>query len=230
MAQWRHHVPHRPGVSDHAARAGTSPARTDHSLHKPSGHPPPMPSSPEPTPADRPADTGAFRLVPVWQALTAEEAAAIRAFWQQQQAIAHAEDAEQRLRQVVLYAATREGAIAGVVTALPMLPPRFGQPMYYLRTFVGRAWRTTPLVREMTIRACHLLDAYARERSFPCIGVLVELENARFAQALRRPVWHHPRFHYVGLSPRGLEMRALYFEGARLKTPDELQRLQLPSH
>lgn len=189
-----------------------------------------MPSSPKSTPAGQPADTGIFRLVPAWQALAAEDAAAIRAFWQQEQAIAHAEDAEQRLRQVVVYAVTGDGALAGVATALPMLPPSFGQPMYYLRAFVGRAWRTTPLVRELTIKACNLLAAHAREKSFPCIGVLLELENARFAQALRKPVWHHPRFHYVGLSPRGLEMRALYFEGARLKTPEELQRLQLPSH
>jgi hypothetical protein len=95
--------------------------------------------------------------------------------------------------------------------------------MYYFRAFVGRAWRATPLVRELMIRSCSVLETYARERDFPCIGVLLELENARFYKTLRKPVWWNPRFYYVGKSERGLEMRAFYFEGARLKTPAEVQ-------
>ena len=97
-------------------------------------------------------------------------------------------------------------------------------------SFIGQAWRGTPLVRQMMIRACAVLEAYARARNYPCIGVLLELENARFNTSLRSPFWRSTRFHYIGKSERGLEMRAFYFEGARLKTPAEIEALRFPIH
>lgn len=173
-------------------------------------------------------DPGTFRIVEGWPALSPQDAAVVSEFWRRENAIQNQDGVARRLKQVVLYACAHNGEVAGVATAIPMLPPRFGQPMYYLRVFVGQAWRATPLVRELTIRACSVLEAYARERDFPCIGVLLELENARFYKALRKPVWWNPRFYYVGKSERGLEVRALYFEDARLKTEAELQSLRLP--
>ena len=74
-----------------------------------------------------------------------------------------------------------------------------------------------------------LLEAYARERGFPCIGVLLELENAGFYRTLRKAVWWNPRFYYVGKSERGLEVRAYYFKDARLKSPEEIKSLRMPS-
>lgn len=154
----------------------------------------------------------------------------VSAFWHRENAIQNPDGAARRLTQVVLYACAASGEVAGVATAIPMLPPRFGQPMYYLRAFVGRAWRTTPLVRSLTIRSCSVLEGYARERGFPCIGVLLELENTHFYKTLRKPVWWNPRFYYVGKSERGLEVRAFYFKDARLKTQAEIECLGLPLH
>ena len=154
----------------------------------------------------------------------------MRAFWRRERAFDDAAEVAKRLAQVVLYARTPDGGIAGVCTAIAMLPPRFGQPMYYYRAFIGKAWRATPLVRELMNRACDALEAYARERGFPCIGVLLELENPRFYKTLRKPVWWNPRFYYVGMSERGLEVRAYYFDGAKLKSADEVSGLRLPTH
>ncbi len=171
-----------------------------------------------------------FEFVAIWQALKPEDASAIRAFWVREGALDNHQAIDKRLAQVVMCARTSAGDVAGVSTAVALLQPRFGQPMYYYRAFVGKAWRTTALVRDLMNRSNALLEAYARERGFPCIGVLLELENAGFYRALRKPVWWNPRFYYVGMSERGLEVRAFYFDGARLKSADEVKSLHLPTH
>jgi hypothetical protein len=192
--------------------------------------PPAMTISETPTTPDDATERSGFEIVTAWPALTTDDADKVRAFWHREAAFGSAADADQRLSQVVLYARTANGDIAGVCTALAMLPPRFGQPMYYFRAFIGKDWRTTALVRELMNRSCDVLEAYARERRFPCIGVLLELENQGFYRALRKPVWWNPRFYYVGKSERGLEVRAYYFNGARLKSNDEVRALRLPAH
>jgi hypothetical protein len=179
--------------------------------------------------AESDATAGNFEIVADWQAQTPENAAAIAAFWARENALQDAAAIAHRLKQVVVHARTPEGDVAGVATAIAMVPPRFGQPMYYFRAFVGKAARSTTLVRELTLRSCDVLEAHAREHGYPCIGVLLELENDKFNSSLRKPVWWNPRFYYVGRSERGLELRAYYFDGARLKSPGEVQRMALPA-
>ena len=168
------------------------------------------------------AERSGFEFVAVWNAIESADADAVRAFWRREGALDNDAAIEKRLAQVVMYARTRGGDIAAVSTAIALLQPRFGQPMYYYRAFVGKNWRTTSLVRDLMNRSNALLEAYARERGYPCIGVLLELENAGFYRALRKPVWWNPRFYYVGKSERGLEVRAYYFDGARLKSAEEI--------
>lgn len=171
---------------------------------------------------------GFFTIVESWPALPAADALAVSAFWQREHAFVDTSAIAERLSQVVVHARTPGGNVAGVATTVAMVPRRFGQPMYYFRAYVGQAWRATTLVREITLRSCDVLEAHARERGHPCIGVLLELENDKFNRALRKPVWWNPRFTYVGKSERGLEERAYYFDGARLKSPAEIAALGLP--
>lgn len=171
-----------------------------------------------------------FRFVPTWRDLGPDDARRVHEFWQRHHAIASAADAERRLAQVAMIAHDGDGDVAAVATAMPMLPPRFGQPMYYFRAFVAPAWRTSKLVRDLTNRACAHLESFARERGFPCIGILLELENDGFYRTLRKPVWWNPRFYYAGRSERGLEVRVRYFDGARLKSAEELRQIRLPAH
>lgn len=185
---------------------------------------------PAETEASAQAETGPFRFVATWRNMTPADNERVRQFWRAHDAIGNPADAEKRLAQVAMYALAPDGSVAGVSTALPLLIPRFGQPMYYFRAFVGTAWRKSKLVRDLTNRSCDALEAFARERDFPCIGVLLELENDGFYRALRKPVWWNPRFYYVGRSDRGLEVRACYFEGARLKSAEEVRQIRLPAH
>ena len=176
------------------------------------------------------AEPPGFAFVTCWPALVAHDADAVRAFWRREGALDDGSAIDKRLAQVGMYARAPNGDVAGVSTAIAMLLPRFGPPMDYYRAFVGKAWRTTALVRELMNRSNDLLETYARERGFPCIGVLLELENAGFYRALRKPVWWNPRFYYVGKSERGLEVRAYYFDGARLKSAEEVGNLRLPAY
>ncbi|MGA9335655.1 MAG: hypothetical protein WBV39_15350 [Rudaea sp.] len=157
-----------------------------------------------------------FDYVTHWQTGDSDKAAQVLAFWRRQSAIGDEEQAQQRLSEVVLDARAASGEIAGVCTAVPITLPRLAEPMYYYRCFVGTPWRRTRLVYDMMNRAFDVLEKYARENAYPCIGVLLELENAKFGTALRRPVWPHTGFIYIGKSPRNLDLRVRYFRGAHL--------------
>jgi hypothetical protein len=156
-----------------------------------------------------------FQFVSDWQSLDPDEGQAIGDFWRREGALNDDAQIKARLPQVVMHA--REGdKVAAVCTAVPMTPPAFGQPMYYFRAFVGKDWRTTTLFKQLYRRAKTVLEDYARANDFPVIGILLELEGARFKEKGRVPVWPLGLI-YVGRSGRGLETRVYYFKGARLK-------------
>ena len=158
-----------------------------------------------------------FNFVTHWQSENADNDAAVLAFWQKENALTGDVKAQERLRQVVMDARTADGDVAGVCTVAPMTLPRLGQPMYYYRCFIGKDWRRTRLVFTLLLRAFDVLEEYARAHDFPCIGMVLELENKRFGETLRSPVWPSTRFIYIGKSGRGLDLRLRYFRGARLK-------------
>jgi len=170
-------------------------------------------------------DRHTYRTITDWQRLDPKDGDAIRAFWSREQANVDGEEATRRLSQVVAHVLDEDGQIAAVATAVPKVIPRLGQPMYYYRCFVGQTWRSGRLVRPLLRHTQQVLDSYAREHGFPCIGVLLELENAGFTGSLQWAHWKTTSFSYIGKSPRGLDLRVWYFPGARLKTPEELARL-----
>ena len=158
-----------------------------------------------------------FKFVTHWQQDSADNDAAVVEFWKSENALSGDIKVEERLRQVVLHAQSATGEVAAVCTAIPMTLPRLGQPMYYFRCFVGRKWRKSRLVFALLTRAFDILENYARANAYPCIGVLLELENARFGETLLAPRWPKTQFVYIGKSQRNLDLRVRYFAGARLK-------------
>jgi len=158
-----------------------------------------------------------FRFVAHWQTDLPDEAEAVLAFWKSQNALGDESKARDRLREVVLHARNDADEVAGVCTVVPVTLPRLGQPMYYYRCFIGKNWRQTRLVLHLLNRAFAVLEGYARNHDYPCIGVVLELENERFGETLREPVWTNTGFIYIGKSGRGLDLRLRYFKGAKLK-------------
>ncbi len=158
-----------------------------------------------------------FRFHPAWGQLSAEQVDQIVAFWLREKALPSEQEASQRVGQVVMFATDCDGEIAAICTAQPINPPQIGQPVYFYRSFVAPAWRHSLLVFRLLKKAVRLLEEDARQHNWPCIGVLLELENPRFAEKGRMPVWPGIDFVYVGKSPRGLECRIHWFRAARLK-------------
>lgn len=166
----------------------------------------------------QPESAARFSYHPGWTELTASDAEDIVAFWKQEKALPPGLDGHQRVSQVVYFARDAEGQIAAVGTALPQLPPQLGQPVYYYRSYVAPSWRSTRVVYNLLRRSMKLLEDDAEANDWPCIGILMELENERFGEVGRMPIW--PRrvpFVYIGRSPRGLECRVYWFQKATLK-------------
>lgn len=162
--------------------------------------------------------TGAFQFVPHWKTENTENDAAVLAFWKNENALSSEAQTQERLKQIVLHARDASGAVAGVSTAVAMLHPRVGQPMYYFRCFVGKQWRKTQLVGQLLKRTHNLLEKYAQDNDFPCVGMILELDNDRFKEVGRKPVWKTlGGVVYIGKSQRNLDLRVAYFRGARLK-------------
>ncbi|MGA7296127.1 MAG: hypothetical protein WBW92_01285 [Rhodanobacteraceae bacterium] len=159
----------------------------------------------------------AFRLTTVWPEITTQDAEDLLAFWKREGAIPDESQARARLKQVVMLARDADGEIAGVCTSLPMTPPQLGQPVFFWRAFVGKQWRHTRLIFNLLTRSFSALEDYACGNDYPCIGVLLELENSRFREVFQRAEWRKTHFVYIGKSPRGLDVRVRYFRGAKLK-------------
>jgi hypothetical protein len=155
-----------------------------------------------------------------WPRIAADEADRVVAFWLAHGALPNEALARQRVTEVVMYACDDRGAIAAVCTAVAQTPPQLGQPVYFYRSFVAPLWRGTRVVFRLLKQALGVLEAHAGKHDWPCIGVLLELENERFGRKGRMPVWPGVDLVYIGKSPRGLECRVHWFRRARLKPPD----------
>jgi hypothetical protein len=166
-----------------------------------------------------------LRFVTDWQSLDPADAEAIRAFWAREGANVEGAEAIRRLHEVVVHAVTEDGQIAAVATVGNKILPRLGQPMYAFRCFVGSAWRNSTLPRSLMRHTHEVLEPYARAQGFPCIGIVVELENERFAKTMRRAFWSDTKMSYIGTNAIGQDVRVRYFRGARLKTREELVEL-----
>ena len=165
--------------------------------------------------------TSAFQFVSHWKReANSQDDSAVSDFWIREGALPGEKEARERLKEVVMHARNATGAIAGVSTAVAIQLPRLGQPMYYFRCFVGPKWRKSLLVGQLLKRTRGLLERYAQDNDFPCIGMVLELESDRFKDVGRKPVWTTlGQFVYIGKSQRGLDLRVTYFRGARLKNP-----------
>ncbi|MBS0569067.1 MAG: hypothetical protein JSS28_00520 [Proteobacteria bacterium] len=161
--------------------------------------------------------TSRFTFVRHWKEQNSANDELAQAFWKSEGALANDAQIKERLSQIVLHAKDADGRLAAVCTAVPVQHPRLEQPVYYYRCFVGKDWRKTRLLLFITAQATSVLEEYAIAHGYPCVGVLVELENTRFTKKWRMPVWPYVPFVFIGKSQRNAELRIYYFAGARLK-------------
>lgn len=166
-----------------------------------------------------------FDIVPVWRNVSSELAAELVELWGQAGAITDPAMAAMRGQQAVCIGRDAGGAVCAVGTAVIRILPRLRQPMYFYRQFFAPGFRgqrqTVPFFR----RARDTLQAHNAALAVPeALGVLVELENALLAARYVQACDPGSGTTFIGYSPRGLQLRAAYFDDARLLPPAPVAR------
>jgi hypothetical protein len=171
-------------------------------------------------------------IVPVWRQVTPGLEQELVVFWCEHNAIADEALARSRAAQAVCIVRDGNGSIRGVATAVVRVLPRLRQPMYYFRMFFSPALRGHRQFLPVYRSARRILQEHnaSLERA-ESLGLLVEVENDKLAKAYPRA--YEPAFDatFIGYSPRGLQLRVSYFEGAELlppAAPVALERKQPP--
>ncbi len=163
-----------------------------------------------------------FDIVPVWKQVTPELAAELVEFWIQQRAIGDPARARARAGEAVCVARDADGAICAVATAVIRVLPRLLQPMYYYRLFLAKSVRGRALMPVFYNRCREVLQAYNAALPTPeSLGIFIEIENRYLNSYFNRAcvVEAGSDSIFIGYSPRGLQLRVTYFEGARLLPP-----------
>ena len=167
----------------------------------------------------------AYSIVPAWGAVTPELQAELADFWIGHKAMVDAQRAQMRAQQAVCVLRDADGALCGVATAIVQVRPRLRQPMYYFRQFIAPAHRQQQQALPIFKAACEILESATRAQP-QCLGVLMEIENPDLARVFSHAVGARTGAVFLGYSPRGHQLRAVYFKGARLFPPAQLRRRQ----
>ena len=92
--------------------------------------------------------------------------------------------------------------------------------MYYYRQYFAKGLRGQHQERPFYLRAKQVLQDYNASLDRPeSLGILLEVENSKIAAAYKHA--YEPAFDatFIGYSPRGLQLRVSYFDGAELLAP-----------
>jgi hypothetical protein len=164
-------------------------------------------------------------ILPTWKQVTPELQDELVDLWTRNGAIADPTVATARARQAVCVARDERGALCGVSTAIVRVLPRLRQPMYYYRQFFTEGLRGRKQAIPFLNQSRDVLQAYNASLPKPeSLGILVELENAMLARHYDRAWVEEAESVFLGYSPRGLQLRATYFQDARLLAPVPLRR------
>jgi hypothetical protein len=162
----------------------------------------------------------AYEITPVWRSATPGLIAELVDLWGRAGAIADPAKAALRAREAVCIARDADGVLCGVGTAVLRVLPRLRQPMYCYRQFFSPPFRGRKQTMPFFNHARKVLQAYNAALAEPeSLGVLVELENPLLATHYDRACVPEAGSVFIGYSPRGLQLRVSYFDGARLLAP-----------
>jgi hypothetical protein len=169
-----------------------------------------------------------FEITPVWRDVSPELNAELVAFWMRHGALADPARAALRANQAVLVIRNAEGALVGVGTALLRIIPRLRQPTYYYRQFFAPEFRGQKEAVPVFQRAVEILEAANQARP-ESLGVLLELENAQLDGRFDSAVEPRTGATFIGYSPRGFQLKVVYFKDAKLFPPAVLKRRAAPA-
>jgi len=165
-----------------------------------------------------------MEIIQVWKQVTPELKAELLAMWDRNGALRDPVQAAARAEQAVCVGRDEQGALCAVGTAVVRVLPRLRQPMYYYRQFFSQQLRgnrqTVPFFNE----ARRILQGHNAALPAPeSLGLLMELENPLLSTRYNAADGVAGTT-FIGYSPRGLQLRVAYFEGATLLPPVALPK------
>ncbi|NLA68588.1 MAG: hypothetical protein GX856_10180 [Gammaproteobacteria bacterium] len=168
-------------------------------------------------------------IVPVWKQVTPELESQLIALWARNRALPDPTRAAERAQQAVAVGVDDSGAVWGVGTAVLGIVPSFGQPTYLYRQFFDVGARGLKQTMPFLNLARDTLEAYNASLPRPeAVGVMFELQNDGLARHYQALYEEQARAHFIGWSPRGNQLRMMYFKGARIMLPPDAVPRQRP--
>jgi len=151
-----------------------------------------------------------------WRADRADIEKDAVAFWQRLGNLPPDTAPEERAREVVV-AAYHDGRMIGVTTAEVGILPRVRARLAMLRGSVDPDYRRTHIGLAMFPRSLDALEAWAAANPAKRVaGVGGIIEAPELAAFQRVPHWPETRFHLIGFTPDGRQIRVRWFRNASL--------------
>lgn len=161
-----------------------------------------------------------FEFVPVWKNVDSALSAELVDLWGRTGAIADPAKAAQRAAQAVSIVRDANGKVCGVGTAVLCIFPRVRQPLYYYRLYFAPEFRGQRQTVPFFIHCRKVLEAHnAALPAAESLGVLIALESSQLAARYTLAREPGGGSIFIGYTPQGLQMRAYYFDNARLFPP-----------
>ncbi|MEN1939691.1 hypothetical protein WCE41_02705 [Luteimonas sp. MJ246] len=161
-----------------------------------------------------------MEIVPVWKNVTPELSSELIAMWARNGALPDPTKAAERAQQAVAVGRDGEGQIWGVGTAVLGIVPSFGQPTYLYRQFFDVGARGLKQTMPFLNAIRDTLEAYNASLPKPeSVGVMIELQNDDMAVRYQDMYEAGAKAHFIGWSPRGRQLRMMYFKDARIMLP-----------
>jgi hypothetical protein len=159
-------------------------------------------------------------IVQTWKQITPELRQEVMDFWLSEGALGDPESAAKRADQVLCVGRDGDGAIWAVGTAYLGVLSTLGQPTYFCRAFIAARRRGQRAMMPFFRAMRDMLEAYNRSLPKPeAIGILLELQNEMLSKRYRLAYEPEADAYFIGYSPRGNQLRLVYFEGAPLLLP-----------
>ena len=127
------------------------------------------------------------------------------------------QEAQRRLKELVMILSDRAGKVIGVSTVVKTYVAQIKNFVYIYRCFILPTFRAPALDTQMIVRTKQYLELLSQsETDKRCVGIMVIVQNVIVKQNWRQAVWLGADMIYIGNTPEGDHIRLGYFKDARI--------------
>jgi hypothetical protein len=156
-----------------------------------------------------------IQLTCIWKKKYSDERQQAITLWKRFNTFLTDEVTVQRAAEIV-FVAKKNDEVVGVTTVRPLKVKLLNDNYFYeFRIFISPDHRTPGLDALLAVKTKEFFETNAAESDFPCIGLVIIVENEKMKQNWNRAVWPDIDMVFAGYTPQGNHIRVSYFKGAR---------------